>query len=339
MKHGHGGLHGHEGHSHGGHGHEHKSIATRRLGLSIGLTGTMMVVEVVGGLIANSLALISDAGHMLTHVIALAISYFAIRLAMRPVTEHRSYGWYRAEILAAFTNGIFLVGVTAYILYEAAKRLISPVTVNTGEMLVVAALGLVVNIISAFLLGGAGKHDLNVRSAFLHMIGDMFSSIAIVMGGMVILFTGWYVIDPALSAMICVPILYWAFRLLRQSMGILLEFAPHGVKVDEIADYLCAFEGVKEVHDLHVWQITSLMNALSAHVLVGEMTVPQTEEILRKATGELHEKYAIDHLAIQFETARCEAPGEHYEKETGGSSGGPNEEKREPDKEHGEAAN
>lgn len=299
-------------HEHTGQRHVHGSIAGKRVGLSIVLTGSMMVVEVVGGLITNSLALVSDAGHMLTHFIALAISYFAIRLAMRPVTEHRSYGWYRAEILAAFTNGVFLIGVTAYILYETVKRLISPAQINTVEMLAVASLGLVVNVISAFLLGGAGKRDLNVRSAFLHMLGDMLSSIAIVAGGTVIFFTGWYVIDPLLSGLICVPILYWAFRLLRQSVGILLEFAPHGVRASEVHAYLCSLDGVKDVHDLHVWQITTLMNSMTAHVVVGDVSVAKTEEILKKAMEELHERFSIDHVALQFETGCCRVFGSHH---------------------------
>lgn len=313
--------HKHDGHAHSHDvigGHARQGIAIKRLGWSILLTGVMMIVEVIGGLITNSLALISDAGHMLTHFIALGISYLAIRLAMQPVTQHRSYGWYRAEILAAFTNGVFLVAVTIYILYEAVKRLISPVTINTGEMIGVASLGLVVNVISAFLLGGAGKRDINVRSAFLHMLGDMFSSIAIVIGGVVILLTGLFAIDPLLSALICVPILYWAARLLKQSVIILLEFAPHGVKVQEIADYLCSFDEIEQVHDLHVWQITTLMNAMSAHACMKEMTVARTEAILRQAEAYLHERYHIDHVTIQFESTTCSAPGEHYEKKDEG---------------------
>jgi len=310
LKHRHAPSHTHD--EHGGHSHDYKGIAGRRLVLSIALTGGMMAVEVAGGILANSLALISDAGHMMTHFVALAISLFAMRLAMRPVTEHRSYGWFRAEILAAFTNGVFLIGVTVYILYEAAKRLMSPVTVNTVEMLAVASAGLAVNIASAFLLSGAGKHDINVRSAFLHMLGDMLSSIAIVIGGAVILLTGWYVIDPLLSAAICVPIVYWAARLLRQSAGILLEFAPHGTKAAEVAARLCSLEGVKEVHDLHVWQITSLMSSMTAHVVVGDVTVEKTEEILKKAMEEMHKRFAIGHVALQFETGCCRVFGEHH---------------------------
>jgi cobalt-zinc-cadmium efflux system protein len=312
MRHKHEPSHKHHEHGHAGHEHDYKSVAGKRLVLSIALTGGMMVVEVAGGILANSLALISDAGHMMTHFVALAISLFAIRLAMRPVTEHRSYGWFRAEILAAFTNGVFLIGVTVYILYEAAKRLLAPVTVNTVEMLVVASVGLAVNIASAFLLSGAGKHDINVRSAFLHMLGDMLSSIAIVIGGAVILLTGWYVIDPLLSAAICVPIVYWAVRLLRQSSGILLEFAPHGIKAADVAACLCSQEGVKEVHDLHVWQITSLMSSMTAHVVVGDVTVEKTEEILKKAMEEMHKRFSIDHVALQFETGCCRVFGEHH---------------------------
>ncbi|MFH1550999.1 MAG: cation diffusion facilitator family transporter [Planctomycetota bacterium] len=300
MKHGHS-----PEHAHGPAGHTHRVVAQKRIVLCIALTGLMMVIEVVGGFLTNSLALISDAGHMMTHFIALGISYLAIRLTMRPPTDQRSYGYFRAEILAAFTNGIFLIGVTIYLVYEAVLRTINPQTVETAEMLGVATAGLVVNLVTALLLSGAGRRDLNVRAAFLHMIGDTLSSIAIVAGGVVMLLSGWFIIDAVLSGLICVLILYWAYGLLRESVRILLEFAPKGLNVSDVAECLKSLGGVNNVHDIHVWQITSHMYAMTAHIEVGDAKVAKTEEILKEAMRELDERFRIEHVVLQFETGCC----------------------------------
>jgi cobalt-zinc-cadmium efflux system protein len=295
--------------AHGEHHHDHRGMARRRLLFCIVITAVMMVVEVVGGLISNSLALVSDAGHMMTHFMALLISYFAIRLASRPATDQRSYGYFRAEILAAFVNGVFLVFVTIYLIYEAVKRIINPERIEITDMLVVAAAGLVVNLITAALLSGAGTRDINIRSAFLHMIGDTLSSVAIVGGAILILFTDWYIVDPLLSGIICALIVYWAYKLLRESAYILLEFAPAGIKAADVKDCLTSVEGIRDAHDLHVWQITSNMYALTAHVVVDDVKVSETCEILARAAKALEDRFCIEHFVIQCETESCRAFG------------------------------
>ncbi len=305
MKHEHKPAHEHhkgKGRAHDGHTHDHRRIAGRRLVACIVITGLMMLAEMAGGIMSNSLALISDAGHMMTHFVALAVSLFAIRLTTRPPTDRRSYGYFRAEILAAFTNGIFLVGITIYIIYEAVMRTIHPEEIQTNEMLAVALAGLIVNLVTALLLSGAGRRDLNIRSAFLHMIGDTLSSVAIVLGGIIMLYTGWFIIDPLLSGLICVLILFWAYKLLKESAGVLLEFAPRGLKAAEVAAALKTIDGINDVHDLHIWEITSDMNAMTAHVAVGDISVARTEEIRKTAAAEMADEFNIGHIVLQFET-------------------------------------
>ena len=237
------------------------------------LTGSMMVVELVGGIIVNSLALVSDAGHMFTHCFALSLSFFAILIAARPAPNKHTFGFYRIEILAAFTNGLMLLGVTVYILYEMVVRFLNPEPIAAIQMLVIAILGLVVNLASVLLLTGVGKDDLNVKSAFLHMIGDTLSSVAVVAGAVVIHFTGWWQVDPVLSGLIAVMIGIWAFRLLRDSANILLESTPKHLSISQVEEELRAeFPEIENLHDVHVWEITSGMYAMTAHVTVGSHT-------------------------------------------------------------------
>src|SRR3989338_8229542 len=252
------------------HHHQHRINKLSRLRLALSLTAVGMLFEFLGGFLSNSLALISDAGHMLTHLFALGMSYFAILLSLRPVTKKRTYGFYRAEVLAAFINGIALIFISAYIVYEAVLRFISPEKVRVGEMLSVAVIGLTINGVSTALLAKVSGHDLNIRSAFLHEIGDMISSVAVVIAGLLIFYTNNYIVDPILSFFICLLIVIWAVRLLIDSANILLEAAPKHLDIDEVSRAIKRdIPGIYEVHHIHAWTIAYSMYALTAHVEIG----------------------------------------------------------------------
>jgi cobalt-zinc-cadmium efflux system protein len=285
-------------------GHSHRALGYQRLRIAIILTAVVMVVEIIGGIFAQSLALISDAGHMLTHLFALVMSFFAIILAARPATKEKTYGFYRAEVLAAFVNGIVLLFITGFLVYKAILRMISPVSVDVKDMLLVAFIGLVANGISIFLLREFEKKDLNIRSAFLHVIGDTFSSVVIVIGGLIMYYTHNYIVDPILTILISILILIWAGRLLKESGNILLEAAPAYLDILEISKTIQDnIKEIKALHDLHVWVITSHMYALTAHVIVDDCQVSACERILSQINALVKEKFNISHTNIQFECA------------------------------------
>ena len=284
------------------HHHHYRDNKLSRLKAAIILTFVGMVFEFLGGFFSNSLALISDAWHMLTHLFALGMSYFAILLAMRPTTKNRTYGFYRAEILAAFVNGIVLIFISAYLVYEAVTRFMSPEKIKVWEMLLVAGFGLVINGISTYFLSGESHHDLNVRSAFLHEITDLISSIAVLAAGLSIFYTGNYIVDPLISLFICVLIVIWAVKLIIESGNILLEAAPKHLDIDEVAAVLKnEVKGVYEVHHLHAWTIASSMYALTAQVVIEDCQVSAAHELLKIINKLLEERFHIEHTNIQFE--------------------------------------
>jgi len=273
-----------------------------RLKMVIIITAIVMGIEVVGGFLTNSLALLSDAGHMLTHLFALGMSFFAIVLATRPVTKEKTYGFYRAEVLVAFVNGIVLLFLTAFIFYKAIFRIISPQPVAELEMLLVAILGLAANGAGIFLLHGVGRGDINVKSAFLHLIGDTASSGAVVLGGLIIYYTGNFLIDPLISILICILILIWAGKLLAESTNILLEATPKHVDIDEMVSFIKRrIPAIKTIHHVHVWVITSHMYAMTAHVIIEDITVSQSHKILEKINQLVTNEFNISHTNIQFE--------------------------------------
>ncbi len=273
-----------------------------RLKMVIIITAIVMGIEVVGGFLTNSLALLSDAGHMLTHLFALGMSFFAIVLATRPVTKEKTYGFYRAEVLVAFVNGIVLLFLTAFIFYKAIFRIISPQPVAELEMLLVAILGLAANGAGIFLLHGVGRGDINVKSAFLHLIGDTASSGAVVLGGLIIYYTGNFLIDPLISILICILILIWAGKLLAESTNILLEATPKHVDIDEMVSFIKRrIPAIKAIHHVHVWVITSHMYAMTAHVIIEDITVSQSHKILEKINQLVTNEFNISHTNIQFE--------------------------------------
>jgi cobalt-zinc-cadmium efflux system protein len=268
----------------------------------IALTGSAMIVEAIFGWLSNSLALLSDAGHMLTHFGALLVSLFAIYIARRPSHPHRSFGMYRIEILAALFNALTLLLITIFIFREAIERLLQPNPIQTLEMFVVAVLGLAVNVISAMILWKVGKgDDLNVRSAFLHMLGDTASSVAVVCGALLIRWTGALWIDPVLSMLICGVILLWAYDLTRHSLSILLESTPRGISPEKVESSMRTVPGVEDVHDLHIWTITSGMNALTAHIEVPDQWLSSIQAIRGALESDLRQKFSIAHTNFQFE--------------------------------------
>ena len=243
---------------------EYRTVEKKLLLISFLVTSLVMVLEVVGGLLTNSIALISDAGHMFTHSFAIAISLIAIYIARKPVCHHKTFGLFRAEILAAFINGLFLLLVVITLIYEAIMRIISPVEIMAVEMLVIAIIGLLVNSFSIFLLQGSRKSDLNLQGLFYHILGDTASSIAIVIAAIVIFFSGWTIIDPLVSLFISIIIFIWAIGILRDSTRILLEMTPKGLTIDIIEeDIKQKFPNVKEIFNLIlilIWKMIFLLD-------------------------------------------------------------------------------
>jgi cobalt-zinc-cadmium efflux system protein len=289
----------HHSHDH----HHHRPQERRRLMWCIGLTGLMMLAEFVGGFFTHSLALISDAEHMLSHLFALTVSYFAIWFASRPETSKKTFGYYRIEILAAFCNGLSLIVITGFIVYFAVIRLLDPVIVNDREMLIVAIVGLAVNLVTAKILHQVSHDDLNVHSAFLHMLGDTLSSVGVIGAAVAIHYTQIQIIDPIASLFIAVVILIWSFKLLYASFHVLMESVPRHLDSDVIGKNLRKnFHEIEEVHDIHIWEITSKMYALTAHVVIKDRMLSSASVLLENWKNFLDENFDIEHATIQIET-------------------------------------
>jgi len=272
------------------------------------VTGVTMVGELVGYFYSHSIALLGDALHMLTHFLAIALSYMAIVIAVRPAPADKTYRYWRVEILASLINGMALLPIAGYVFYEALWRFWNPVPIHTLWTFSVGSIGLAVNIVSALLLHRHSKHDLNVRGAFLHMLADSASSVGVLLAAAAVSVFGWTHADPMIAALISVLILAWCLSLLRSSCRILLESVPKHMNLEEIRAAMKGFDGVLEVHDLHVWTITSRMYALTAHVRLKEdVAVSQTEELGQRLQRLLDERYEINHATFQFEVAAAEA--------------------------------
>lgn len=271
-----------------------------RLIIVMAVTSTYLVVEVVAGVLTRSLALIADAGHMLTDVFGLGLALFAIWFGARPATPQRTYGYYRAEILAATVNALILFGISGYILFEAWKRFQAPPEVESGPMMIVATIGLGINIFGAFLLFKASGESLNMRGAFFEVVSDMLGSIGVILAGAIIYFTGWQYADPLISVAIGLFILPRTWNLLREAVGVLLEGTPSEINLASVEQMLLTMPKVEKVHDLHVWSLTSGMNALSVHVTVGGGH--DADGLLEQINTALREQFKIDHSTIQIET-------------------------------------
>ena len=285
--------------------HDHRHASSSRLWWTLVLTAAFMIVEIAGGIMSHSLALISDAGHMLTDVLAVGLALLAIRFATTPATERKTYGFYRLEILAALINGVTLILLSGYIFYEAYHRFQNPVPIKTSLMIVVALLGLVDNLACVIILRSFSTADLNVRGAFLHQVGDLLSSVAVVIGGIIIRFTGWRLIDPALSVLIGLVILKGAYDLVKESVEVLLEAAPVGIESAQVEAALLAIPGVRAVHHLHLWSISSGIHSLSAHVQIDDQLTSDSDKLLHEINELLRDAFGIIHGTIQFECETC----------------------------------
>ncbi len=283
------------------HTHVHRHAERKRLRAVILLTATMMVAEIVAGVLTGSLALLSDGFHMLTHAGSLAVSYLAIVIATRRKHPEKTFGYWRIEILSALFNGVTLLPIIGYILYEAYQRLVEKPAVDYTWMLIVAVMGLVVNLVSAGILYGSVKGDLNIRGAFIHMLGDTFSSVGVVIAAVGIQLTGWTVLDPIASVLIGLVILAWSVSLIRESVNILLEAVPKDVAIDRVEATILSVEGVRHVHDLHIWQITSKMYSLTAHVALENVPLSEAYAILDRIAGRLDSEHHITHCNLQPE--------------------------------------
>jgi cobalt-zinc-cadmium efflux system protein len=289
------------------HGHRERLRADRRaLGYALGLVAGFMVVEVVVGVLADSLAVLADAGHMLSDSASLGLALFAAWLAGRPPTPRRSFGYQRAEILAALANGVALVVVAIWIFVEAGRRLADPPPVEGGWVVSVGAVGLAVNLAAAAILRRAGSGSLNVRGAAMHVLADLWGSAGVVVAGLVIVLTGWYGVDPVVAILIGLLVLASSWRLLRESVAILLEETPSGIDPEEVGTAIVAVPGVVEAHDLHIWTITSGFPALSAHVLCEPAA--DCHAVRRRIEGMLRERFALEHTTLQVDHAGTGKP-------------------------------
>jgi cobalt-zinc-cadmium efflux system protein len=292
----------------GDHGHPHASAGGRHrrpLAVALGLTVAYMIVELVVGLVTGSLALLSDAAHMGTDGLGLGMALAAVTLAQRPAPSHRTWGAYRLEVLAALANGVLLFGVAGYVLVEAWRRLTGPPDVPGVPLLVVAAAGLVLNVISFRLLMAGSKESINVRGAYLEVLADTLGSIGVIVAAVVLLSTGWRYVDPIVGAGIGLFILPRTAKLMGQAVRILMEAAPHGMDVDDVRERIKRLDGVADVHDLHIWTVTSGMDTASGHVVID--TGADYHGVLDRVTSLLAEDYGVTHATIQ-----CE-PDDHTE--------------------------
>jgi cobalt-zinc-cadmium efflux system protein len=281
---------------------EYQHVEQKKLIASLSITSIVLVLELIGGYLTNSMALLSDAGHMFTHVFALIIGLAAIIIARKPPCHHRTFGLYRAEVLAAFVNGLFLIVIVGIIVYEAILRLLNPIEILGLEMLLIAFIGLAVNVVSILILRGSHKDNLNIRSVFYHMFADAISSIGIVIAALVIMYTNWTFIDPFVSIGISGIILFWAWGVLKDSTRILLETAPKGLDVDLISDDLKSnFSEIRKLHNIHLWSITPDMLVFSAHVQIDQSKMQaKQEDVISKINDYLLQKYNIIECTIQI---------------------------------------
>lgn len=284
-----------------GQSHAHTAAGANKRNLSIvfGLTTVYLVAEVIGGLLTQSLALLADAGHMLTDVAGLGLALLAIRFAERPATPERTYGFYRVEILAALTNAVVLIGISLYILYEAWDRFMNPPEVESGAMLIVAAIGLTINIAGIFILRRGSTESLNMKGAYFEVLSDMLTSVGVIVAAIIMLTTGWYYADPLISAGIGLFILPRTWMLLRDAVSVLLEGTPSDVNLAAVRSFMTDCPGVREVHDLHVWTLTSGVNAMSAHVVVVDPS--EHAKVLDTMHDALPKQFKIAHATIQIE--------------------------------------
>jgi len=304
------GSNGSHSHTHHGHRHGRAEASRRRLITVTLLTALYMFAEGFGGWWTGSLALFADAGHMLADVAALTLALVAVWFGARAATPGKTFGYYRLEILAAFINGVALVLIALLIFYEAYGRWLAPTAVRSGAMTVLAAGGLAINLLCARLLHAERHDDLNVRGAWLHIMSDALGSVGAIVAGLVITFTGWYAADPMISFAIGLLIIWSSWHLIREATNVLLEGTPAHINLAAVEDAILETDGVSDVHDLHIWTITSGRYALSAHVIHAE-SISQPV-LLKELRTKLHDRFGVDHLTLQMETPEFEDDTFHF---------------------------
>ncbi len=294
------------------HGHDHGATPTgRRLALSILITLSFVLVEAITGYFSHSLALISDAGHNFADALALIFAWYGVWIALKPATARRTYGYHRVGTLAALVNSVSLVVIALLVFWEAADRLRHPEPVRSVPMIIVALIAILMNTVISLWLRGEAKKDLNVRSAYVHMLGDAIAAAGVVIAGLVVAFTGASIADPLVSILIGFLILWSSWGILKESVNVLLEAIPAGMNMDEVEQTIANVHGVLAVHDLHVWTIGSGMVCCSCHVMVNEQSVRSGENVLRAVTEELQQNFGIAHTTIQVEVEGCD-PNDMY---------------------------
>lgn len=288
------------------HSHAHHPVGTGRvLQWSLAATVLFVLIEVAAGIRAHSLALVSDAGHNLTDALALLLAWFGFYIQSKPANETKTFGYHRAGVLAAFINALTLLALAAWIFYESYQRLMRPAAVQETTMIIVAGLGLLMNGGIMWGLRAAQRHDINIRSAFVHMLGDLLGSIAIILGAVAIHYSGWQQIDPILSIVIAALIIWTAWDIIKESLNILLEGLPRGLQLQAVIRAMLEVEGVLDVHDMHIWSLGSSTHALSCHVLIEDVPPSASDCTLRRINDLLAERFRIFHTTVQFEHVGC----------------------------------
>jgi cobalt-zinc-cadmium efflux system protein len=288
--------------------HTHHALPiANKLKFGIILTVFILAAEVAGGLISNSLALLSDAGHVFADIVALSLSWYGVRQAERPASNRMTFGYHRVGVIVAIVNAVSIFAIATIILYQAYRRLQQPPEVNSLLMLLVATLGLAVNAFVAFWLRREQQNNLNVRSAFWHALGDALASIGVIIGGVIMLLTGWFLVDPIISVLIGFVIILAAWRILREGLRVLLEATPGHVNITEMINALNQVSEVKDVHDVHVWSISPELHAMSCHVLIDDISTAQAAGIRQKIEDLLRERFQIKHTTLQMECQQCDS--------------------------------
>ncbi len=294
------------------HNHSHSAETSgKRLFITILLNFTITVAEIIGGIISGSLSLISDAIHNFSDGIAVILSYVAIRLKKKPKDYKFTFGYKRAEILAAVLNASVLIGISLYLFFEAYNRFMNPEEIEGGTMIIVASIGLAANILGTLLLRSGAKDNMNIRSAYLHLFSDAVSSVGVILGGIFIYFYEIYWLDPALTVLISIYIIKESLEIVKEAVEILMMAAPNNIKIPDVEKTIVGLEDVESIHHIHFWKVDEKDIHFEAHVKVNDMQVSETERILNKIEEALHHKYDINHITLQFETDRCEDTNSH----------------------------
>jgi cobalt-zinc-cadmium efflux system protein len=290
-----------------GHGHSHALPVGSKLKFGILLSAAILAAELIGGFASNSLALLSDAGHVFTDMVALTLSWYAVRQALRPASHRMTFGYHRIGVLIAIVNALLIFGIAVFIFFEAYQRLSEPPEVNSGLMILVAAIGLAANLFMAFWLRGEQKSNLNVRSAFWHVMGDALASVGVIAGGVIIMLSGLVVVDVIVSVLIGLIILVAAWQIFREGLHVLLEATPKDIDIHKLEASLKDIQGVKGIHDVHVWSISPEIHAMSCHVLIDDCPTSQAGRIRQNIEDVLLKQFGLNHTTLQMECSQCKA--------------------------------